>query len=60
MGLLGLEPTVTTTESATCCGGLPILQGLSQNSISTLQPTSEGTRSQDPGLRTTPTPSTWE
>ena len=56
MGLLGQEPTLTTTESATYHGGPPLLQGLSQNSTSTLQPSVKGLGPRTQGSAPAPTP----
>lgn len=55
-GLLGQEPTLTTAESATCRGGPPLLQGLSQNSTSTLQPLVKGLGPRTQGSAPAPTP----
>lgn len=55
-GLLGQEPTLTTTESATYHGGPPLLQGLSQNSTSTLQPSVKGLGPRTQGSAPAPTP----
>lgn len=55
-GLLGQEPTLTTAEPATCRGGPPLLQGLSQNSTSTLQPLVKGLGPRTQGSAPAPTP----